>query len=205
MDKGKEKVKKICDILRRDTLEPAQREAEEIVARARLEAEGFIAEARLLAQKIEEEARAETERQKRVLHSSLVQAAQQVIESLKQRIEEKLFVPGLARLLAEPMRDPQVLAQLIQAVVQAIHKEGLEANLSVYVPAVVPPKAVNALLAGEILNQLKEKSVLVGPMTGGIEVRLHDENVTVDISDLTIKEMVASYIRKDFRELLFGR
>lgn len=205
MDKGKDKVKKICDILRRDTLEPAQREAGEIIARAQQEAEKLIKEARLLAQKIEVEAHSEVERQKQILHSSLVQATQQVVESLKQRIEEKLFVPGLTRLLAEQMQDPQVIVQLIQAVVQAIHKEGLDTNLSVYVPAVVPPKAVNGLLAGDVLNRLKEKSVLIGPMAGGIEVRLHDEDVTIDISDLTIKEMVASYIRKDFRELLFGR
>ena len=60
------------------------------------------------------------------------------------------------------------------------------------------------LLAHEILERLHEKSVLVGPLTGGIEVKLLKENITIDMSDAALKELVANYIRKDFRELIFG-
>ena len=203
IDTGKDKVKKICDILRRETLEPAKMEAEEVIQSAKNSAAVIVDEAHREAKRINEEARLEIGRQKNVFQSSLAQACKQALESLKQGIEEKLFNQELAKVIGKPMQDPKVLVQLIEAVVKAVEKEGLEANLSVYVPAAVPARAVNTLLAHGIIEKLKEKSVLVGPLTGGIEVKLHKENITVDISDVALKELVANYIRKDFRELIF--
>ncbi|MBS0649566.1 MAG: V-type ATP synthase subunit E [Verrucomicrobia bacterium] len=205
METGKDKVKKICDVLRRETLEPAKKQAEETISTARQDAERMIEEARLTIQRMEYEAKQEIERQKTVFQSSLSQACKQAVEALRQSIEDKLFNPELMRLISEQTQDPQLLAQLVKAVVSAVEKEGLEANLTVYIPAAVPAKSINALLGAEILERLKEKSVLIGPLTGGIEVKLHKENITVDISDAALKEIIAAYIRKDFRELFFGK
>lgn len=201
---GKDKVRKICDVLRRETLEPAQSEAETIIHSARERAEEVLASARQEAAKMKEDALAEIERQKNVFQSSLGQACKQALEALKQGIEEKLFHRELARLISSYTQDPKVLVQLITAVARGLEKEGIDGPLSVYVPAAVPARSVNMLLAQEILDHLKEKSVLVGPLTGGIEVKLHKENITVDLSDAALKELVANYIRKDFREMIFG-
>ncbi len=201
---GKDKVKKICDILRRETLDPAVNEAEQIIRTAKEQAAQIVESGRIEAEKMKEAARQDIERQKNVFQSSLSQACKQAIDALKQSIEEKLFNQELGHMITKHMQDPKVLAQLINAVVKGIEKEGLDASLSVYVPAAVPARSVNQLLTHEILEKLKEKSVLVGPLTGGIEVKLHKENITVDISDSALKELVASYIRKDFREMIFG-
>ena len=201
---GKDKVKKICDILRRETLDPAVNEAEQIIRSAKEQAEQIVSSGRNEAEKMKEEARQDIERQRNVFQSSLAQACKQAIEALKQSIEEKLFNQELGRMITKHTQDPKVLAQLIGAVVKGLEKEGIDASLSVYVPAAVPARSVNALLAHEIVEKLKEKSVLVGPLTGGIEVKLHKENITVDISDAALKELVANYIRKDFREMVFG-
>lgn len=203
-ESGKDKVKKICDILRRETLEPAKNEAEEIIHTAKKQAEEIIASAQREAERLNAEAKKEIERQKNVFQSSLKQACKQALESLKQKIEEKLFNQELAKLITKHTQDPKVLSRLITAVVKAIEEKGIEANLSIYVPAAVPARAVNSLLTHEILEKLREKSVLVGPITGGIEVKLHKENITVDISDSALKELVAGYIRKDFREMIFS-
>ncbi|MBI2812197.1 MAG: V-type ATP synthase subunit E [Candidatus Melainabacteria bacterium] len=204
IETGKDKVKKICDILRRETLEPARTEADEIVRSAREHAEDILSAARKEIETLQEEARQEIERQRNVFQSSLAQACKQALTALKQSIEEKLFNKELMRLITSQTQDPKILAQLTTAVVKAIEKEGIEANLSVYIPAAVPARAVNELLSHEIVERLKEKSVLVGPLTGGIEVKLHKENITIDISDAALKELVANYIRKDFREMIFG-
>ncbi len=205
METGKDKVKKICDVLRRETLEPAKRQAEETISIAKQDAERMIEEACLTIQRMEYEAKQEIERQKTVFQSSLSQACKQAVESLRQSIEEKLFNPELMRLITKQTQDPNLLAQLIKAVVNAVEKDGLEANLSVYIPAAVPAKAVNSLLGAGVLERLKDKSVLIGPLTGGVEVKLYKENMTVDISDEALKEIIATYIRKDFRELFFGK
>ncbi len=204
IETGKDKVKKICDILRRETLEPAKNEADEIIRAANEQAEQIIISARREVEKLNEEARQEIQRQNNIFQSSLSQACRQAIAGLKQNIEEKLLNQELAKLVTRHTQDPNVLAKMISAVVKAVESDGIEANLSIYVPAAVPARTVNTLLAHEVLEKLKEKSVLVGPLSGGIEVKLHKENVTVDISDAALKELIANYIRKDFREMIFG-
>lgn len=201
---GKDKVKKICDILRRETLEPAENEAQQIIRAAKEQAERIVAAAQRDAEKTHLEAKQEIERQKNVFQSSLTQACKQAINALKASIEEKLFNQELGRWVTQHTQDPKILAQLIAAIVKGIEKEGIDARLSAYVPAAVPARAVNTLLAHEILERLKEKSVLVGPLTGGVQVKLHKENMTIDMSDAALKELIATYIRKDFRELVFG-
>ncbi len=203
-DTGSERVKKICDVLRRETLEPAKQEAEEIVLEARRQAESILEETKGTIEKWQREAREEIDRQKNIFQSSLYQACKQALESLKQNIEEKLFNQELARLFAKNMQSPEVISRLITAVIAALEKDGTEANLSVYVPAAVPARTINEMLGKEIIERLKEKSVLVGPLAGGIEVKLHDQNVTIDMSDTALKELVANYVRKDFREFFFG-
>lgn len=201
---GKDKVKKICDVLRRETLEPAKMEAEEILRLAREEREQIVESGRKEKERMQQEAQEEIERQKNVFQSSLQQACKQALEALRQSIEEKLLDRQLTAVLSKEMQDPKVLSLLITAVVNAIEKEGIETALSVYVPAAVPARSINAFLGQQILASLKEKSVLVGPLTGGIEVKLLKNNITVDISDTALKELVANYIRKDFREMIFG-
>jgi len=204
MDTGKNKVRKICEVLRHETLEPAKKAAAEIIQEAEIEAERIVKEARHEKERLLEGVRQDIERQKNIFQASLNQACKQSMLALKQNIEEKLFNQELHHQIIKHTRDPKALAQLITVVVKAIEKEGIDANLSVYVPAAVPARAVNVLLINEILAKLREKSVLIGKMAGGIEVKLHKDNITIDISDDALKELVANYIRKDFREIVFG-
>lgn len=203
IETGKDKVKKICEALRRETLEPAMQEAEEIIKEAHEKAERILTDAKKQADLFHHEAREKAEREKKIFQSALNQASKQAIQVLRQLIEEKFFNRELAEQLSKPLQNPQVLADLIAAVVAALKQEGSEANLSAYIPAKIPARAVNELLTKEILNQLREKSVLVSSLGGGVEVKLHNENVTLDLSDTALKELIASYIRKDFREIFF--
>jgi len=128
----------------------------------------------------------------------------QVLEYLRQQIEERLFQKGLRKILEEKTQDPQVLADLIRAVVHALQKEGIDAKLSVYIPDAAPPEKINALVGAEILGRLKEKGVLISSIGGGIEVKIHEENIMIDLSAETLKELLAKYVRKDFREIIFA-
>jgi len=204
LETGKDKVKKICDVLRHETIEPAKQEAREIVDNAQREADEIIQAAKREASKILHEAQMEIQKQKNVFEASLKQASRQAVEILKSDIENKLFHPELTKLLTKPLQDPHVIAKLINTVITSLQKEGVDANLSVYIPASIPARAVNELLTSAILEKLKEKSVLIGELSGGIEVKLHKENITIEISETTLKEILAQFIRKDFRELFFG-
>jgi V/A-type H+/Na+-transporting ATPase subunit E len=204
IESGKDKVKKICEVLRRETLEPAKREAEQTIEQAQLQAERLILDAKKEAERIHQDALKEIEKEKNVFQSSLNQACKQALESLKEEMEEKLFNQELSKLLTKPLQDSKVIVDLISAVTRALEKEGINSDLSVYVPSAVPARSINALLSQDILQKLKEKSVLIGPMKGGIEVKIHKDNITIDVTEAALKELVANYIRKDFREILFG-
>ena len=204
LETGKERVKKICEVLKRETLEPAIREAEEIVINSRTEAEKIIDKAKKKAAKMVEEAQKEIDRRQNVFQASLSQACRQAIDMLKQEIEEKLFNPKLSSIITRSMSEPKVIAQLITTIVKAIEKDGINSDLSAVIPATIPAREINDLLAKEILEKLKEKSVVLGPIKGGVEVKLHKDKITIDMTDKALKELVAGYIRKDFRDLIYG-
>ena len=205
LESGQDKVKKICDLLKQETLEPAISEAEEILHKARRRAEEIIAEAHRKIEEMHEVAHLEIEQQKAVFEASLAQACRQTLETLKEKIENRLFNPELAHLLTKPLQDAKIVAKLIEVVVQAIEKEGIDADLSAYIPAAVSAREVNELLSKKILEHLKEKGVLISSIGGGIEVKIVNQHMTVDLSDAAFRDLVAGYIRKDFRELIFGK
>lgn len=204
LETGKDKVKKICDLLKRETLEPAQMEAQQIIETARIRSDEIIAEAHRKAEEMHQVALQEIQQQKVVFQASLSQACRQTLDSLKEKIERKLFSPELSNLLSKPLHEPKIVAKLIEVVVQAIEKEGIDADLSAAISSAVPAREVNTLIAAKILERLKEKSVLLSSIGGGVEVKIIDQNMTIDLSDTAFKELLASYIRKDFRELVFN-
>jgi V/A-type H+-transporting ATPase subunit E len=203
IDTGKDKVKKICDVLKKETLEPAQKEAEEIVKKAKEEAEQILVQARLEQEKIRSESKKEIEKERNVFQSSLHQACKQALETLKQDIEDRLFPSELSDLLKQPMEKPELIVELISAVAKAIEKEGIDADLDVIIPKSVPASAINCLLTQNILQKLKGNSVSVGSIQGGIAVKIEKDHITLDVTDEAVKELVSSYIRKDFRETFF--
>lgn len=122
LETGKDKVKKICDVLKRETLEPAKLEAETIVMSARHEADEILADAHQAAKKMIEDALIENEKQKAIFQTSLTQACRQTLDALKEKIEQKLFNPELSRLVTKPLQDPKIIAELINVVVRAIER-----------------------------------------------------------------------------------
>lgn len=204
LEKGQDKIQKICDKLRRDTLEPAEEEAQRILKEARKKADSIKEEAEKHAEQIIAQARGQIEQEKNVFHSSLQQAAKQVVEGLRQEIEHKLFNDELQHLLEREMADPKLVAAIINGIVQAFEKEGLKTDLSAVIPKNVPSNDVAALLLEGVRNRLKGKTMEVGGFAGGAQVKMIGKKLTIDITDQAVKEMLANYMRRDFRTLIFG-
>lgn len=204
LEKGQDKIQEICDILRHKTIQPAQDEAHKILEEARKKAAHLIQDAQKHAELVVLDARRLIEQERSVFHSSLAQASKQCLEALRQSIEEKLMNPELHDTVVGQTTDPKVIANLITAMIKAIEKEGLAVDFAALIPASVSVKEVNQLLAENILNKLKTKSVMVGEFAGGAKLRLEGKRMTLDISDAEIEGLLRQYIRKDFRKLLFG-
>jgi len=69
---------------------------------------------------------------------------------------------------------------------------------SIEVPAGSMAKAVATL-------GLKEEQVIeTKGLSGGIKLKLKDEHLVLDLSDTALAELLATYVRADFRKLIFG-
>lgn len=200
---GKDKVRKICEILRKETLEPALDEAQVIIKEAKEKSNQIIEEAKSKAAKIISHAEGDIEKRETLFKASLNQAARQAVESLKEEIENKVLHHNLAKMLAHTTTKPQILADMIRAVVKGIEEEGLSTEISAIIPSAVEPRAVNELLGQDVLAKLKEKSVIVGPQKGGAELKLHDNRITIDLTDAAVMELLTRYLRKDFHQFFF--
>lgn len=194
---------KICDIIKEETLEPAKQEADKIIASAKERAQAIIDEAEKQAERVHGEVRETIEQERNIFHSSLTQASKQTITQLKQQIEKKLFNQTIQEQVEKHPDEGKLAAKLVEAVVKAIDKEGISADLSVAIAKTLSAKEVNALLGDEILKKLREKSVTLGDFASGIQVKLHDKRMTLDMSDKVLTELIAQYVRKDFRKWIF--
>jgi V/A-type H+-transporting ATPase subunit E len=199
LDTGKSKLQKILEILKKETLEPAKQEAREIVENAQLQAKKILESAKKEGEKLLLESREEMKKEKKIFESALFLSSKQVIESLKQNIEGKLFKENLFSLIGEETKKPEVLAQLITAIVQAIKEKGIDAELSSYVSRKIDPKKINDLLMEKIKDQLKGKGVLLEDFSGGVRVYLQDKEITFDLSNEAIVDLVIEYLRPEFR------
>jgi V/A-type H+/Na+-transporting ATPase subunit E len=204
LDKGPDKIKKISEELRKETLEPAKQEAAAIIEDAKKRAEKIVLEGEKHAEKMIMEARKEIEQERNVFQSSLTQAGKLSLESLKQAIEEKFFNQELNNFILQEMTDTKVIANLINAIVKAIEKEGISTDISALIPQNLSAKEVNALLLSDVQKKLREQGVNLGDFKGGVEVKLHDKNLTIDITAEALEDLLSHYLRKDFRKLLFN-
>jgi len=204
LERGQDKVSQICTILRNEALEPARVDAERIVEEARVRGEQIIKEAEKRSQEIIDEARRAIEQQRNVFNSSIAQGSKQAVEALKQAIENKLFKDELLVALDKESADPKVIAQFINAICKAIEKEGLSSDIQAFIPSQVSSEAVSQYLLADVLKRLKDKGLSLGDFGGGTQVRVINKKMTIDMSDDALKELLANYVRKDFRQQIFG-
>lgn len=204
LDKGQDKIKQICDVLKHETLEPAKLEGEAIIKAAKEQAEQIISEARLQAKKILEEGRHAIEQERNVFHSSLAQSSKQSIEAMKQAIEQKLFNRNLEELITQETSATPVVAKLIEAIITGIDKEGVSQDFAVLIPKCCSPDEIARSLSQDVLNKLSKHPITVGDFNGGAQVKLMDKKLTLVITDREICEFLKHYVRKDFRKFIFS-
>ncbi len=204
LDTGKDKIQKICDAIRAETLEPAKQEAREIIENARIQEKEILRSAQKKAEQSLEAAALEMAEKKRVFEASLQMACRQGIDLLKQKVEEALFHRELADLVVREMGKPDTVAAILNSFMKAMEERGIEEDFTAEIPQSITPASISALLGAQALERLKKGSIAVGDFAGGARIKLKGRQVTMDISDVGLRELIARYIRRDFRELVFG-
>lgn len=201
LDTGDEKVKKICDMLRQDTLKPAQDEAEAIVAKAHEEAKRIKEEAEKHAQSLLEQAKGEIEQQKKVFDTSIAMAGKQAIETLRQRIEKEMLSRGIQGILQEAFSLEQSVAKLMEALITSVEKSGMSGSLAAELP--------KHLQTSEVLKGILNKAGVAlkdgVSLRDGVRLQIVDSNLTLDFSEEAVGSLLFQFIREDFREKVFAK
>jgi len=204
LETGKDKIQKICDSLRKETLEPAKQEAREIVENSHLQAAEVVNEAQKKAAAMIQAAEMEIDEKRKVFQASMNLACRQGIEQLKQKIEKELFDKELADLIGKEMADPKLIANLLNAFMRSMEEKGVEEDFVAVIPKGISPRSINELLASKTLERLHNKSVVAGDFAGGVQIQMKGRQITIDISDAVVRELIGQYIRRDFRDLVFN-
>jgi V/A-type H+-transporting ATPase subunit E len=204
METGKDKIARICDALKKETLEPAKQEVRELIENAHLQAAEIVNEAKKKAAHILEVSEREMQEKKKVFDASLNLACRQGIEQLKQKIEKELFNQQLAEVVSKEMSDPNVIASIINSLITKMEEKGVEEEFVAVIPKGISPRSISALLAAKVIERLKEKSIEVGEFNGGVQLKLKGSQITLDVSEPVVRELIAQYIRRDLRDLVFN-
>jgi len=204
METGKEKIDRICALLKKETIKPAQEQVKELLENAKKKAEKIVSEANTKKESLLKETELEIEKKKKIFDTSLALGAKNTLETLRQSIEKNLFSKKIQELVAEKSSDENVIANFISVVVEAIRKEGLETDLNAHIAKSVPKESILKLLVSKVKDQLGEGKIIEGDFAGGAKISLVDQKMTIDLSDEALNELLAEFLQHDFRQILFN-
>ena len=142
LETGKNKIQKICDVLRKETLEPAKQEAAEIVENAHIAASKILVDAQKKGQELLSLAEKEIAEKKKVFESSLQMACRQGIEQLKQKIESHLFNQELSSLVLKEMGNEKVIASILNSFLKTMEEKGIEDEFTALIPKTISPRSI---------------------------------------------------------------
>ncbi len=203
LEKGKNKLGEICAVLRKETLEPAQLEADKIIEAARAENRQIIARAKQEAEALILKAQQTIAQERKLFESSMDLAAKQSFDQLKQQIEQRLFDAQIAHITDLFLKDGSGMAQLVAAVIRSVETEGVHTNLALALAKNISPEDVSLALAGDVAKKIKEKAIPIDLLERGASIKLVDQKLSVEISDQSLKELLGSFLRESFRKVLF--
>jgi V/A-type H+-transporting ATPase subunit E len=203
LETGKDKIQRICDAIRKETLEPVKKEASELIENANTMATKIVADAQKEAAVIKKKAEVEAADRLRDLKHQLDHAAKLAIETLKQKIETSLFSKELGAVVAKEMAKPELIVKLVESFMRSLEMQGIEEDFQVVIPAEISARSINALLAKNILERIRGQSVQLDGFEGGVKLVMKDREITIDITNRAVQELLAAYIRRDLRELVF--
>lgn len=200
LDPGKDKIKKICETLRDETIRPAQKQAEMIIQTAEKEARLIIEKGKKEAEALLSTARRKIEEEKSILAASLHLACKQALNALKGAVETTLLTQGIGKFVQSLQED--MARRLLEAVLLSLKEAGLSGRLLAYLPKHIASQD----LASVILKAgaMEVNIVPVAYLQKGIKIALEDSHLTLDLSDDALKELIAAFIREDFRQLIFA-
>jgi V/A-type H+/Na+-transporting ATPase subunit E len=200
---GDERLAAICQMLRKETLEPAQEEAEGLRLRAEREALKIHDEAKHKADQLLHDTLKHLTDERKAFEAALEQAAHQAVELVKEKVERALFNPALDELIGKDLKDERKVARLIDIVIEKIQEEGIGGDIQVFLGKQLSKDELNRSLCQLSLQKIGKDGLKIGDQKLGVILRVIDKRLSVEITSESVREMMTNFMRPDFRKFLF--
>ena len=205
--------------LREEGVASGRAEAEQLVNDAHAHAELIVAQAQEKADQILAQARTESDNYERAGKQALDVAARDAMLSLKLQLTQR-FTGELRRLVGAEVQKPELLQKMILEVVGRVREElGDAKDVEVLLPRHVMgleelsqnPEELEQGILTYFIRLINQDAVREGITLkvanddqGGLRIRLVDQEVVLDVSDLAIAEVLLQHLQPRFRALLEG-
>lgn len=214
-------VEALIERLKEEGIAAGRKKAESIVIDAEKRAEWIIKEAQLEAQSLVNEARAEAEAMKAAGEDALKLAARDVFLRLRDTLLDS-FSQEVTRVVGKQMARKDFLEKLILALAGRVRdKTGIDSNRQVVIqlpedvigveelcrnPEELREGALTRFTASIAADLLREgvKFEVSDDLSGGLLIKLEEDNIVIDFSDKTVAALLLEHIQPRFRALLQG-
>jgi V/A-type H+-transporting ATPase subunit E len=214
-------VEALIERLKEEGIAAGRKKAESIVIDAEKRAEWIIKEAQLEAQSLVNEARAEAEAMKAAGEDALKLAARDVFLQLRDTLLGS-FSQEVTRVVGKQMARKDFLEKLILALAGRVRdKTGIDSNRQVVIqlpedvigveelrrnPEELREGALTRFTASIAADLLREgvKFEVSDDLSGGLLIKLEEDNIVIDFSDKTVAALLLDHIQPRFRALLQG-
>jgi V/A-type H+-transporting ATPase subunit E len=196
------KVQEICKRLRKETLEPSKKEAAWILSEAKRESEELVQAAKQESLRIQENTTSELAKMQNVHEAAIQLALRQGISKLKQSIDS-LFSNQLQLLVKDEMSKSDTIAKILSAMVEAIQKDGISADLLALIPSQVSKEEVQSKIVSEVVQKLGRGGIALGDFKSGVEIKLLDKKIAISMTDQAVVELLSRYIGDDLKTKLY--
>jgi V/A-type H+-transporting ATPase subunit E len=214
-------VEALIERLRNEGVMAGQTEAENIIQDARTRAEKIIADAELEAQQLVDKAKAEATETSNAAQDALKLATRDALLKLRDTLLGS-FSEEVGRVVGTQMADREFMSKLILTLAGRVReKTGLDQseNIQILLPEHIigldalkknPEELKEGTLThltAAIAADLLRSGVTLGTsnnLSGGLFVKLVDEEMVIDFSEKTVAGLLLEHIQPRFRALLQG-
>ncbi len=204
--------------LKDEGVEEGRTQAGRLVSEAEARAKALVEQARAEAERIRAEARSEAEQLRRSGEEALNIAARDAQLALKRTLGQR-FAGEVRRLVAHEMKKEELLRELIREVGGRVREEARADHVEILLPREVlgleelrkNPKELEegalTRFVRDLARDMLRDGVTFGVAddeAGGLRVHLVDDEITLDLSDEAVAQVLLQHLQPRFRALLEG-
>lgn len=208
-------VQSLINRIRDEGIQTAQQEADRILTTAQQQAAQLVATAQAESANLRQQTRQDIEAQHTAALEALHMAGRDAVLELKARIESS-FERYIKRLVSKATLEPEAIRCLLLVLAQHsvdefIGDKPMQIRISTALfgsdeqrRELVNP--ANELVSGISADMLREGVELIASdeVQGGARVRLVDEDLEIDLSDVAITQLLLRYLSPRFKAVLEG-